>query len=183
MRPHVEMEITALVAIAVKQLGVDVPTAQNLLRIGVTLAQEVNKASALPGRAKLDLVVHALRGLLEEPTVRARLSPEVAATLQGIVRDVIPETISLVVDASRGAFQLKKPSVGCVARIAALFCRHVAASSHGDVAKMAAQAAQVAENVASSTATPENESETKVEEAKDTTLTLRAVESVTAEKK
>jgi hypothetical protein len=176
------MDTATLVAIAVKQLGVDVPTAQSLMRIGITLAQEVNKASALPGRAKLDLVTRALRGLLEEPTVRARLSPEVLVTLQGIVQDVIPETISLVVDASRGAFQLKKPSVGCVARVAALFCRHVAASVPGDVGKMAAQAAQVAETVASSTATPESESETKAEEARDTTLTLRSV-PVSDEKK
>jgi hypothetical protein len=151
------MDPAVLVAIAVKQLGVDVPTTQNLMRIGIALAQEVNKAKDLPGRAKLDLVVRALRGLLEEPTVKARLSPEVAATLQTVVQDVIPETISLVVEASRGAFQLKKPTVGCVAGVLALLCRQ----APGDVGKAVAEVAKVVSDNATPVA-PE-----------DTTLTLR----------
>jgi hypothetical protein len=158
------MDPAALVAMAVKQLGVDVPTTQNLMRIGITLAQDVNKAKDLPGRAKLDLVVRALRGLLEEPTVRERLSPEVAATLQSVVQDVIPETISLVVEASRGAFQLKKPTVGCVAGVLALLCRQAAAHAPGEIGKAASQMAEMAK-VVSDNATP------VVPE--DTTLTLR----------
>ena len=171
------MEYAALVSLATAQLGVDVPTAQNLMRIGITLAQEVNKASALSGRAKLDLVVRALRGLLAEPVIRGRLTPEVAASLDGIVQDVIPETISLVVDASRGAFQLKKPSVGCVARILAILCRQAAAHVPGEAGKMAAQAAAIADTISVDVEISRHvsESEKKVEESKDTTLTLRVV--------
>lgn len=164
------MDYSALVAFAIGQLGGDVPTAQNLMRIGVTLAQEVNKANGMSGRAKLDLVTRALRGLLQEPAVRSRLAPEVAAALDGIVKDVIPETISLVVDASRGAFQLKKPSVGCVAGVVALFCRQAAAHVPGDVGKMAAQAAAVADviSVDVDIAKP-------AEKEEGSTLTLREV--------
>jgi hypothetical protein len=167
------MDPVILVALAVKQLGADVPTAQNLMRIGISLAQEVNKAKDLPGRAKLDLVVRALRGVLEEPVVRARLTPEVAASLQSVIQDVIPETISLVVEASRGAFQLKKPTVGCVAGVLALLCRQAAAHAPGDLGKAAAQAAVVAEvaKAASETATP-----AEVVAPEDTTLTLRIPE-------
>ncbi len=164
------MDYSALIVLATTQLGKETPTAQNLMRIGVTLAQEVNKASALSGRAKLDMVVRALRGLLAEPVVRGRLTPEVAATLDGIVQDVIPETISLVVDASRGAFQLKKPSVGCVAQILALLCRQIAASQPAMTPVVA-----VAEIVASSTAIPESESEKKAEVVPESTLTLREI--------
>ena len=169
------MEYAALVSLATAQLGVDVPTAQNLMRIGVSLAQEVNKASALSGRAKLDLVVRALRGLLAEPVIRGRLTPEVAVTLDGIVQDVIPETISLVVDASRGACQLKKPSVGCVARILVLLCRQAAAHVPGEAGKMAAQAAAIADTISVDVEISHSELEKKVEESKDNTLTLRVV--------
>jgi hypothetical protein len=175
-KPYVtdRMDYSALVALATTQLGGDVPTAQNLMRIGIGLAQEVNKASALSGRAKLDLVVRALRGLLAEPVIRGRLTPEVAAALDGIVQDVIPETISLVVDASRGAFQLKKPSVGCVARILAILCRQAAAHVPGDVGKMAAQAAVIADAVSVDVEISKPESES--EKSKDTSLTLRVLD-------
>jgi hypothetical protein len=141
------------------------------MRIGIALAQEVNKATALSGRAKLDLVVRVLRGLLAEPVIRGRLTPEVIATLEGVVQDVIPETISLVVDASRGAFQLKKPTVGCVARILALLFRQAAASVPGDVGKMAAQAAVLADVISV------DREISKPEKEEETTLTLRTPEA------
>ena len=171
------MDYSALVSLAIGQLGGDIPTAQNLMRIGVSLAQEVNKASALSGRAKLDLVVRALRGLLAEPVIRGRLTPEVAAALDGIVRDVIPETISLVVDASRGAFQLKKPTVGCVARILAILCRQ-AAASHPALAPVASHVTVLADTISVDVeiVKPVSESAKSVEEAKDNGLTLRVVE-------
>lgn len=164
------MDYTALLSLATTQLGTDIPTAQNLMRIGVGLAQEVNKASALSGRAKLDLVTRALRGLLEEPVVRGRISSEMAATLDGIVRDVIPETISLVVDASRGAFQLKKPSIGCMVRILSILCRHVAAS-HPSLAPVATKAAAVVDAVSVDVEIAKSE-----ENEKEPTLTLRTLE-------
>lgn len=143
------MNVESLKAMALAQLGADVPTAQNLMRIAVALAQDVNKATQLSGREKLDHVMRALRGLLTEKAVTDRVPAAELAVLQNVVRDVIPETISLVVEASRGAFQLKKPSVGCVARVASLLCRQIAAHGPADLASAAAQAAQMADNVAS----------------------------------
>jgi hypothetical protein len=98
----------------------------------------------------------------------------VISTLEGVVQDVIPETISLVVDASRGAFQLKKPTVGCVARILALLFRQAAASVPGDVGKMAAQAAVLADAISVDVEISKPESESVKEE---TTLTLRTPEA------
>jgi hypothetical protein len=129
-----EMDATHLLNLALVHLGSASPTAQSLMRIGVTLAQEVNKATDLPGRAKLDLVIHALRDLLATPAVSERLSPEQSTILRNVVDNVIPEMISLVVEASRGAFALKKPSVGC---LASLFCRQVAAHGPAQVDQVA----------------------------------------------
>lgn len=168
-----------LVTLALAQLGnnsstIVTPTAQSLMRIAVTLAQEANKATGLPGRAKLDLVIHALRDLLAVPAVAERLSPEMAATLRGVVDTVIPETISLVVEASRGAFALKKPSVGCLAGVAVLFCRQVAAHGPAQVSQIATQVATVADKVAKDEKEPDVATLTTA--AKDTVaLTLRDV--------
>jgi hypothetical protein len=173
------MDYTALLSLATAQLGGDVPATQNLMRIGITLAQEVNKATALSGRAKLDLVIRVLRDLLAEPVIHGRLTPEVAATLDGIVRDVIPETISLVVDASRGSFQLKKPTVGCVARVLALLCRQAAAHVPGDAGKIATQVAVVVDTVSVVADTVSVDVEiSKPEEKKveEPTLTLRTLD-------
>lgn len=159
------MNVEALKAKALAQLGTDVPTAQNLMRIAVALAQDVNKATHLSGREKLDHVMRALRGLLAEKAVTDRVSPAELVVLQNVVNDVIPETISLVVEASRGAFQLKKPSIGCVARVSALLCRQVAAHGPGGLASVAAQAAQMADKVA-------DRSEKEVAEAKSDAIEL-----------
>ncbi len=123
------MDPTQLLNRALQHLGTDVPTAQNLIRIAVQLAQSINTATGLSGREKLDHVIRTLRELLAVPAVAERLTPAQRDQLLSVVNDVIPETISLVVEASRGAYQLKKPSVGCVAHWAALLCR--AASVHG----------------------------------------------------
>jgi hypothetical protein len=159
------MDVAALKVKALALLGTDVPTAQNLMRIAVALAQEVNKASHLTGREKLDAVVRALRGVLAEKVVTDRVSPAELVVLQNVVNDVIPETISLVVEASRGSFQLKKPSIGCVARVGALLCRQVAAHGPGNLAAVATQAASVADKVAA-------HSEKEVAEAKSDAIEL-----------
>jgi hypothetical protein len=168
------MDIQSLKAKALAQLGTDVPTAQNLMRIAVSLAQEVNKATHLPGREKLDAVVRALRGLLAEKAVSDRVGPAELVILQNVVNDVIPETISLVVEASRGSFQLKKPTIGCVARVGALLCRQVAAYGPANVAAVAGQAAKVADKIA-------ERSEKEVAEAKSDAieLVLRSVDATT----
>ena len=148
--PYIGMNVETLKVMALAQLGTDVPTAQNLMRIAVALAQDVNKANQLSGREKLDHVMRALRGLLAEKAVTDRVPAAELAVLQNVMNDVVPETISLVVEASRGAFQLKKPSIGCVARVGALLCRQVAAHGPGEFAAVASQAAQMADKVASS---------------------------------
>jgi hypothetical protein len=175
-----EMDATTLLNSAVAHLGPAVPTAQSLMRIGVTLAQEVNRATDLPGRAKLDLVIHTLRDLLAVPAISDRLSPEMVGTLRNIVDTVIPETISLVVEASRGAFSLKKPSVGCLAGVAALLCRQLAAHGPAHVTQIANQIAAQADQVAKDEKEPDVATSTTV--AKDTIeLTLRDVVQSKAE--
>jgi len=179
-----EMDATHLLNMALAQLGavahgngvttVVTPTAQSLMRIAVTLAQEANKATGLPGRAKLDLVIHALRDLLATPVVAERLSPEAAASLHGLVDTVIPETISLVVEASRGAFALKKPSIGCLAGVVALFCRQAAAHGPAQLSQVATQIATAADQVAKDEKEPDVATLTTA--AKDTIeLTIRDV--------
>jgi hypothetical protein len=91
------------------------------MRLGVQLAQEANRLPGLRGRERLELVLKMLRDLLKE------LPEETRKPLEVIVENVIPETVTLVVEASRGGFDLKKPSVGCVARLAVLLCRSVGA--------------------------------------------------------
>ena len=159
------MDVQTLKAKALAQLGTDVPTAQNLMRIAVGLAQDVNKANQLSGREKLDHVMRALRGLLTEKAVSDRVPAAELVILQNVVNDVIPETISLVVEASRGGFQLKKPSIGCVARVGAFLCRQVAVHGPGGLASVASQAAQMADKVA-------DHSEKEVAEAKSDAIEL-----------
>ena len=168
------MDPTLLLNMALAQLGADSPSAQSLMRIAVSLAQEANKATGLPGRAKLDLVVHALRDLLAVPVVAERLSSAEAASLRALVDTVIPETISLVVEASRGAFALKKPSIGCLAGVAAFFCRQAAAHGPTQLSQIATQAAKAADQVAKDEKEPDVATLTTV--AKDTIeLTIRDV--------
>ncbi len=168
------MDVQTLKQMALAQLGTDVPAAQNMMRIAVALAQEVNKATHLAGREKLDAVMRALRGVLAEKTVTDRIPASDLAVLQNVVNDVIPETISLVVEASRGAFQLKKPSIGCVARVGAFLCRQAAAHGPAQFATAASQAAQAADMLA-------NRAEKEVAETKSDAieLALRSVDAAT----
>ena len=161
----------ALVALALKQIGADTPTAQSLLRLAVTLAQEANRLPGLKGRERLDLVLKALRETLANPVIRERLPAEAQKVLADVIETVVPETISLAVEASRGGFQLKKPSVGCVARLGALLCRTVAAAAGGQVAAVAGQMASAAEVVAAAAPVAPVEEEKKEaapEEKKET---------------
>ena len=139
-----------LVALALKQIGADTPTAQSLLRLAVGLAQEANRLPGLKGRERLDLVLKALRETLATPVIRERLTPEAQKVLADVLETVVPETISLAVEASRGGFQLKKPSVGCVVRLSALLCRTVAAyvPASAPIAAVASVADAVADAVA-----------------------------------
>ena len=106
-----------LVALALQQIGTASPDAQLVMRIAVNLAQEANKAAGLKGRERLDLVVRALRETLAMPAIKERMPEAAWVALTEVVEVVVPETLTLVVSASRGSFQLKKPSVGCVVQV------------------------------------------------------------------
>ena len=140
----------ALMKLALEKLGADTPTAQSLLRIAILLAQDANKLPGLKGKERLELVLSALREMLEVPTVKEKIGPDAEKALKDVIDTVVPETIALVVEASRGGFALKKPTVGCVASLAALLCRTVAASAPAgsEAASVAASAAAVASAVA-----------------------------------
>ena len=80
-----------------------------------------------------------------------------------MIDSVIPETVTLVVEASRGSFDLKKPSVGCIARIAVALCRSAAAVAPPAVALTLRQAADAGEKVAEVAAAPPSEANIPIE--------------------
>lgn len=136
-----------LLKIALKELGADVPTTQSVLRIAVVLAEAANRLPRLAGREKLDLVLQTLRGVLATPAVRDRIPEEARAPLTLVIDTVVPETLALVIEAGRGRFDLKKPSVGCLAKLGALLCRSAAAVVTDPEAKRALVAAADATSV------------------------------------
>jgi hypothetical protein len=150
------VSLQPLIQQALAAIGADVPTAQSLMRIAVALAQDVNKMPGLKGRERLDLVLKVLREVLATPAVADRIPADVKPVLDNVVAQIIPETLTLVVGASRGEFSLQRPSVGCVARLGALFCQTAAAvaGSGTEVGKLAAQAAAVSGAVAAATEAP-----------------------------
>lgn len=108
------MALNELASRAASLIGADVPTTQTILRIAVTLAQDANRLPGLHGRERLELVLTALRETLRDQAVKKSIPPAALAVLMDVVNTVVPETITLVVSASRGEFNLKKPSVGCL---------------------------------------------------------------------
>ena len=146
----------ALVKLALEKLGADTPTAQSLLRLAVVLAQDANKLPGLKGKDRLELVLSALRRVIEVPTVKEKIGPDAEKVLKDVIDNVVPETIALVVEASRGGFALKKPTVGCAASLAVLLCRLTAASAPAgsEIAVAATAAAAVASTVATAAEEP-----------------------------
>lgn len=147
-----------------RHFGSSAPTAQTVLRVSVILAEAVNKQAALHGPEKLALVVAALRETLEIPDIKARIPAEVFVALQELIDHVVPETITLVVEAGRGGFALKKPSVGCVAGLAALFCRAgaavaVAAKAPVAVAEVATAVSEIATVLETQTETQQTQTQ------------------------
>lgn len=122
-----------LLQLALKQFGADVPTTQSVLRVSVTLAEAVNKAQGLNGRAKMDLVLKTLRDVLAVPDVAARIPEDAKGPLRVVVDTVVPETLTLVIEAGRGQYDLKKPSVGCLARLCGASCKRAGKKVGGDV--------------------------------------------------
>lgn len=132
-----------LAAKALELVGADVPSVTSLMTVAVKLAQDANKLPNLHGRERQALVLGAIREVLRTPAVQERAGGAEAVTaLLATVDTILPETLTLVVNASRGAFQLQKPSAGCVMSLAALFCR---AAGHGQVANAISAVAKAAE--------------------------------------
>ena len=83
----------------------------------------------MKGSMKLLQVQGVLRVALAAPVVREKLSPELVASLSEMIDTVVPEAITLVIQASRGEISFKKPTVGCVASLCGLFCRAAIAAA------------------------------------------------------
>jgi len=122
------MAALCLQQIAIAELS-GAPTAQSFIRLAVRLATEINKVADMKGSMKLAQVQGVLRVALAEPVVREKLSGEVLTTLESMIDTVVPEAITLVVQASRGEISLKKPTVGCMASLCGLFCRAAVAAA------------------------------------------------------
>jgi hypothetical protein len=140
---------TALVQLALKEIGADAPTTQTILRLAATLAQAVNRWPNLKGAQKAELVIGALREVLAMEAIRGKLSTEEQAALRVVVDTVVPETLNLLVAAGRGQLDLRKPTPGCWATLAAALCRTgaaiaVAAAPQSEEAKQAASVLQTA---------------------------------------
>ena len=121
--------VRGLAELALKELGVDVPTLATVMRVATRLASTVNSWPGLRGSEKQTIVLTTLREVLTSEAVRSRMEPAAHATLLATVDTVVPETLALVVAASRGELDLRRPSVGCAARFAALLCRAVAVAA------------------------------------------------------
>ena len=116
-----------LVQLALKELGADPPTTQSIIRLAATLAQAVNRWPGLKGPQKLETVLAVLREVLEMEVIRGKLKPEERTVLRVMVDTVVPETVTLLVAAGRGEFDLRKPTPGCLATVCAALCRTGAA--------------------------------------------------------
>ena len=102
------------VQLALSKIGADTPTTQTILRVGVDVAQAVNKSKDMKGAEKMAVVQQTLRNVLDAPSVKEKLSADTTAQLNTVINDVIPPSITLVIEAGRGHYDFKKPSVPCV---------------------------------------------------------------------
>lgn len=166
--------VQSLITQAATAIG---PDTQSLLRVAVALAQDVNRLPGLKGRERLELVQRVLREALAVPAVKDRIPAEFLSKLQETITTIIPEALTLVVGASRGEFSLARPSAGCIAAVAGLLCRSVAAVAGADsqVGRLASQAAAAAVPLAQGQSQVQSQSQ-----ATDGTLTVRSPEPVTS---
>jgi hypothetical protein len=142
------MSAEPLLQLALKEIGTTVPSSQSVLRVAVKLAEAANRLPNMKGRAKLDLVLKTLRDVLAVPEVAARIPEEARAPLTLVVDTIVPDALTLVIEAGRGQFDLKKPSVGCLARLCGLACRRVAVRVGGEAGVALTAAAATVEAVA-----------------------------------
>ena len=149
--------VTPLVELALKELDSTPPTTQNILRLSATLAQAVNHWPELKGAQKAEMVVTALREVLGLEQIRGLISAEEQAALRVVVDTIVPETLAMMVSASRGDYDFRKPTPGCVAALAAVFCRTATALAPGSEA--ASQAATATTNASAPIPAPSSEKE------------------------
>jgi hypothetical protein len=119
----------ALSELALKEMGADAPTVAVVMRVATRLAATVNTWPGLRGSEKQAIVLDTLRVVITSEAVRSRMGAEEHATLLAAVDTIVPETLALVVAAGRGEIDLRRPTVGCVGRLAALLCRAVAVAA------------------------------------------------------
>ena len=106
------MSVDQLVETAVAQLT-KTPTPDAFMRLGVTLAQEVNAIKVLTGNEKKAVVLDILKQAVQKCPV-----PEAQKTeLLDLLKTVVPATLDIAVSVARGGFSLAKPKVGCVAAL------------------------------------------------------------------
>jgi hypothetical protein len=111
------------VQLALEKLGADTPTTQSILRVSVEIAQTVNKSKDLKGAEKMALVQQTLRAVLATPAMKEKLSEDAAAQINTVINNVVPPTITLVIEAGRGHYDFKKPSVSCFVGLLSALCR------------------------------------------------------------
>ena len=117
------------VQLALSKIGADTPTTQTILRVGVDVAQAVNKSKDMKGAEKMALVQQTLRNVLEAPSVKEKLSADTTSQLNTVINDVIPPSITLVIEAGRGHYDFKKPSVSCAVGLLSMLCKGQAATA------------------------------------------------------
>lgn len=176
--------VSPLVEIALKEIGVEPLTTQVVLRISARLAQAVTRWPNLKGTQKAEMVIGALRELLDLEQVRGKLTVEEQGALRVVVDTVVPETLTLLVAAGRGEFDFRKPTPGCMAALVAALCRTgaaiaVAAAPGNEAATQAAGALQAAASVATLAAS-EKEAPEAVENASAHSTTVNEVELTVA---
>jgi len=93
------------------------PTPDGLLRLAVSIAQDVNAIQALSGSEKKVIVLDILKQAVQKST----LSDDQKKELSGLLQTAVPATLDIAVSVARGGFSLQKPKVGCVAALCRMF--------------------------------------------------------------
>lgn len=116
----------ALAIKVLEKLGASPPTAETVLRRAAELAVLVNKAPGLSGAEKLALVQRVLRDIVNMPDMLVKgLGDKAVAELNNVIDTIVPTTISLIVSAGRGEFDLKKVVPTVVAAWSPWCCRAI----------------------------------------------------------
>jgi hypothetical protein len=85
----------------------------------------VNKSKDLKGAEKMALVQQTLRAVIATPALKEKLSEDASAQINTVINDVVPPTITLVIEAGRGHYDFKKPSISCFVGLLSVLCRKV----------------------------------------------------------